>query len=410
MTISNPAVSVVIPAYNQAQYLRQAIDSVLAQTYQNFEIIVVDDGSTDDTAAIAKSYGDRITYLYQENLGLAGARNTGIRHAQNKLIGLLDADDEWLPQYLERMTALATEERDAAVYYCCAQAIAPDGNTLPQIFGCRENRSGDLLDILLRVNFLIPSTVMLNYETIKSGERFDVKFRRKQDRELWIRLLKQGYSFRELPEVLVRYRIHEESLSVDVSSGQQATMDLVTKHFGADDGNPSQWTRQKRLAYGGAYRYFALVAVQRQNDWRNGARYLKKALEVDPTLADDIDLFYELALGNQPAGYRGTSQHLNLEANARQIETLLAEIFATENLGLQAIQSSVYGTAYYALGLLAYNTGQYAWSRRYLAKALRNRPGLAKDPHLSKTLAKSFLGADLLSRLRALRQTGAADG
>ena len=396
-----PSVSVVIPAYNQAQYLRQAIDSVLGQTYRDFEIIVVDDGSTDETAAIAKSYGEQVIYVYQENLGLAGARNTGIRHAQSKHICLLDADDEWLPQYLEKMTRLAAEDPGAAVYYCCAQGIDPHGDELPQIFGCRGDQTGDLLDALLRVNFIIPSTVMLNYEVIPAGERFDVRFRRKQDRELWIRLLRQGHHFRELPETLVRYRIHGESLSVDVSSGLQATMDLVTKHFGEDDGRPARWNRQKRLAYGGAYRYHTLVLVQRKNDWHNAARYLRKALEIDPTLADDLDLFYELALGSQPAGYRGSRQHLNLEANARRIEQLLSEVFDVASAHPSAkIRSQVYGTAYHALGLLAYNTGQVSLSRRFFLRAFRFRPGLWQNPQPVSTFAKSLLGDRLLARLR----------
>ncbi len=94
-------VSAVIPAYNIGKLVGRAIDSVLAQTHRADEIIVVDDGSTDDTADIIKSYGSKVIYIYQENLGLAGARNTGIKAATSQWIALLDGDDEWLPDNLK---------------------------------------------------------------------------------------------------------------------------------------------------------------------------------------------------------------------------------------------------------------------------------------------------------------------
>ena len=94
------AISVVIPAYNIGKLVARAIDSVLAQTHQSDEIIVVDDGSTDDTASAIKSYGSKVHYIYQANLGLAGARNTGIRAATCEWVAFLDGDDEWLPDNL----------------------------------------------------------------------------------------------------------------------------------------------------------------------------------------------------------------------------------------------------------------------------------------------------------------------
>lgn len=94
-------VSVVIPTYNRAWLLGRAIDSVLAQTFQSFEVLVVDDGSTDDTAAVVQAYGERVRYVRQENAGVAAARNTGVRLAHHELIAFLDSDDVWLPRKLE---------------------------------------------------------------------------------------------------------------------------------------------------------------------------------------------------------------------------------------------------------------------------------------------------------------------
>jgi glycosyltransferase involved in cell wall biosynthesis len=107
---AEPLVSVVIAAYNGAQYLPEAIDSALAQTYPKVEVIVVDDGSTDSTAEVVGAYGARVRYLYQQNAGTAAARNTGIQSAQGELIALLDQDDRWLPEKLARQVPLFFDE------------------------------------------------------------------------------------------------------------------------------------------------------------------------------------------------------------------------------------------------------------------------------------------------------------
>jgi hypothetical protein len=242
---------------------------------------------------------------------------------------------------------------------------------------------------------------MMNYEIIKPGEYFDLNFRRLQDRELWIRLLKQGYYFRGLPEVLVNYRIHKESLSVDASRGQQAAMALVTKHYGIDDGRPEIWSEQKRRAYGGTYRYHLLTSVQRQNDWQIGALYFSKALKLDPTLASDTDLFYELALGTQPAGYRGSAERVDIEANADAIMMLLDEVFQANDMEMRAIKRIAFGTACYAIGLCAYNTEQRALARGYLWRAGVYHPDLWVSSNLLMLWVKSLLGNRLLAKLRS---------
>ena len=399
-------ISVIIPTYNNESYLRSAIQSVLCQTYTDYEIIVVDDGSTDNSREIVKTFGDKVGYLRQENQGLAGARNTGIQNARNSMICLLDADDQWSPSYLQKMVNLASEDPGAAIYYCCAQAVDKYGEKLPQVLGCPVKPPEEMLNVLLRANFLIPSTVMMNYSTIKQGDYFDKNFRRLQDWELWIRLLKQGYRFVGLPEVLVNYRIHEESLSKDPQGGQQAAMALVRKHFGVDDGKPEFWTSQKRRAFGGTYRYHALMSIQRQEDWDAGSKYLSKAFEVDPTLSLDLDLFYELALSGQPSGYRDANHQLEVEHTFTVFMNMLANIFDTVNSQrIGNLRSKVYGTANYAMGLVAYNTGRKALSRRFLLKALFFRPELGYDRLVVGNIVSSFMSVRLIAMIKNFFRT-----
>ena len=116
-------VSVIIPNYNNAHYLGKAIQSVLRQSFKDYEIIVVDDGSTDNSKDVVSTFGDKVRYIWQENKGLGGARNTGINASNTEFIGLLDADDEWKPFYLEKMMSLVQRHPDAAVYYSAARGM-----------------------------------------------------------------------------------------------------------------------------------------------------------------------------------------------------------------------------------------------------------------------------------------------
>ena len=132
--ILQPLVSVVIPAYNRAAYLAQAIDSVLAQTYTPLEIIVVDDGSTDDTAQLAASYLPRIQLIRQANAGAAAARNSGIAQSHGELIALLDSDDRWLPDKLARQVPLFADQRVGLVHGGIRSFRDSDGSTIGDYF------------------------------------------------------------------------------------------------------------------------------------------------------------------------------------------------------------------------------------------------------------------------------------
>jgi glycosyltransferase involved in cell wall biosynthesis len=118
-------VSVIIPTYNHAQYVGDAIQSVLDQEYRNFEIIVVDDGSTDDSQAVVAEFGAQVRYIWQENRGLSAARNTGIEAANGAYISLLDADDMLEPRFLGTLVSILEAEPDFAGVYCGYQFVGP---------------------------------------------------------------------------------------------------------------------------------------------------------------------------------------------------------------------------------------------------------------------------------------------
>jgi glycosyltransferase involved in cell wall biosynthesis len=400
MCAKTPRISVVIPVYNQAEFVGHAIQSLLHQTINCHEIIVVDDGSTDDSRAVVSEFGDKVNYIYQENQGLAGARNTGIRAAKGDLIGLLDADDIWVPDYIEKMMALVERHPEAAVYYGCAQSIDEQGHELPQIFGKPAMHSDSLYHTLLRANFIIPSTVLMRRAIIERAGLFDQTLRSCEDWDLWLRLL-PGELFVGTSVILVKYRLHRRSLSADPAGMQRAAQAVVEKHFGPDDGRWEAWSGEKRRAYGGVYRYYALLSVQRQNDWYSAGCHLSRAIQIDPTLAEDIDLFYDLAHGTQPLGHRGTAFQLNLSDNAHRILSMIKsasrELLSRE---FSHIFSRANGTACYALGLVADNIGDRQASRHYLISALKYRPDLWRDRRMIRHLVKAFFPPIVTEKVR----------
>ncbi|MFQ5768343.1 MAG: glycosyltransferase family 2 protein, partial [Acidobacteriota bacterium] len=137
-----PQVSVVIPAYNRAALLPQAIQSVLAQTFTDFEIIVVDDGSTDGTEACLKPFGGRIRYLRQENVGPASARNRGIRASRSPLVGFLDSDDAWESRTLESVVDVFQQHPNVGLVSIMARETDPHGEETPRVYGKKSAGTG----------------------------------------------------------------------------------------------------------------------------------------------------------------------------------------------------------------------------------------------------------------------------
>jgi glycosyltransferase involved in cell wall biosynthesis len=398
-----PEISVIIPNYNHTHFISAAIQSVLDQTYRSFEIIVVDDGSTDNSREVITGFGDQVHYIWQENQGLGGARNTGIRAAKSELIGLLDADDQWQPTFLETMVSLASQHPQAAVYYCGAQGMDVEGRDLPQVFGGPVRLPTSMYHTLLRANFLIPSTVLMRKSIVMEVGLFEQTLRSIhgcEDWDLWLRMAPE-YDFVGTSARLVRYRLHGSSFSAHPAGMQKAVRTVIEKHFGLDDGHWQSWSADKRRAYGGIYRYHLLTSVQRQNDWQAGARYLRQALQADPTLATDLDLFYDLALGGQPPVHRGTEYQLNLQDNAEQVSNMLDGVFRPSDAPeVEALRRQTNGTALYALGLVAYNTGEYLLSRKYLLMALNFRPDLWRDTLVVGNLIRSFVSRSILKRMK----------
>ena len=401
----SPLVSIIIPNYNHSRFLGDAIHSALVQTYPNKEIIIVDDGSTDNCREVVDRFGSRVHYIWQNNQGLAGARNTGIRVSNGELIGLLDADDMWKPSYLEEMIGLAQNYPDAAAYYCQTNCIDVNGNLLPQVMGGPPVDPEEIYWVLIRSNFIIPSTVLLRKSIVIEVGLFDQSLRSCEDWDLWLRLLPDRKIIGS-PLCLVRYRIHGSSLSTNVGGMHDAARAVVKKHFGEDDGQYDSWSSEKRRAYGGLYWYQAWTSLSRTKDWEIAKEYLFKAIRTDPTLGENLDFYYELALGDQPMGFRGTSQVLNLQTNVEHLVNIFAELeTGTDQIGEKPMYSRFLSKAYFAFGVLAYNVGEFNLSRLYMFRALKYRWRLITNKRFDSLFFKALLGKRLIKYLRNLRES-----
>ena len=209
-----PTVSVIIPTYNTAAYIGDALDSVFAQTRTDYEVIVVNDGSpdTERLEQVLAPYRERITYIKQENRGPSGARNAAIRAARAPLLALLDSDDLWEPHYLAvQMTAL---ERDPTIDVIYPNAlIFGDAPEAGRMFMEVCPSDGDVtFEALATARCTVMVSVLMRREVIFRAGLFDESFRGPEDFDLWLRVLKHGGRISYHRQVLVRYRRREGCL------------------------------------------------------------------------------------------------------------------------------------------------------------------------------------------------------
>jgi teichuronic acid biosynthesis glycosyltransferase TuaG len=214
--MAEPLVSVIIPAYNAEKYLDETIKSILAQTYSNWELIVVDDGSTDGTASLAKKYAaqdKRIAYLYQTNQRMASARNTGIKHASGKYIAFLDADNLFLRNKLAVQVAHLETNPGAGVSYA---KILHFRDGAPNVLYENKNESplaeDQFRDLLYR-NSINVLSVLIRRECFDKYGAFKENWRACDEQYVWINLAANGAKFAYLPEIVGLLRLHANEYS-----------------------------------------------------------------------------------------------------------------------------------------------------------------------------------------------------
>ncbi|MGB3638476.1 MAG: glycosyltransferase [Rivularia sp. (in: cyanobacteria)] len=207
-----PKVSVIIPAYNAMTYLPQTVESVLKQTFTDFEVIIVNDGSSDEIEQWVGTITDnRVRLISQKNQGTAAARNTGIADAKGEYIAFLDSDDLWEASNLEKQVHCLDNNPDVGLVYVWVKSIDAKGNDLGQIYG--NDAEGYVWEQLLQKNVIWSgSAAMVRRVCFEKSGVFDQNIKLTEDWEMWIRIAR-NYSFAVIKEPLVSYRFHANNKS-----------------------------------------------------------------------------------------------------------------------------------------------------------------------------------------------------
>jgi glycosyltransferase involved in cell wall biosynthesis len=232
----NPTVSVIIPCFNYGRFLREAVASIQRQTFADHETIVVDDGSVDDTEAVARDLGAAVRYIRQPNQGPSAARNTGISAARGRYIGFLDADDIWHPEKLARQVSILEGRPEVVLVY--ADATYFDAATGQELGRHRErfvHVEGRILRPLIEAGNFIPSpTPLARRTTLDDVGGFDPTLRSSEDWDLWLRLAARG-EVAYVDESLARYRVHGAQASRNIDALRDGQLRVLGKVMAAGD-------------------------------------------------------------------------------------------------------------------------------------------------------------------------------
>lgn len=273
-------VSIIIPAYNQAQYLSFAIESVLSQAYPQWECIVVDDGSTDDTKKITHHYNHKaIRYIYQRNQGLSAARNTGITAAQGEFLAFLDSDDMLLPEHLQLLVTAMRANPTAALMHGSSIVIDQNNRILPNTL--KSGLSGETNQLLFE-NPIQVDSVLLRHSWQEKIGLFDTNLRSYEDWDYWLRLAAAGASMASIPDAVFYYRFHSQQMTKNTTQMTSASFAVLDKVFNNQD-IPASWLKDKNTAYSHAHLRGAANAYL-SDQIESAQQHLLNACQLNPQL------------------------------------------------------------------------------------------------------------------------------
>ncbi|MBK4732786.1 glycosyltransferase [Oxynema sp. CENA135] len=278
-----PKISVVIPVYNATTTIQETISSVLNQSFTDYELIIVNDGSTDETLEKIESFKDpRIRVFSYTNAGAAISRNRGLSQAKGEYIAFLDADDLWTPDKLEAQLAILEKNPQASIAYSWSDCIDESSQFLRR--GGHISVNGNVYDRLLLVDFLENGSnpLIRRHALIEIGG-FDESLPAGQDWDLYLRLAEKS-NFVVVEKSQIRYRISANSLSSNIFKLESACLHVLNRAF---DRAPQSLQYLKRHSFGNLYKYLIVKALEGEPEPKKGRaalRFLTRAIAYDPSL------------------------------------------------------------------------------------------------------------------------------
>jgi len=374
-----PKVSIIIPAYNQARFVAQTVDSALAQTWPEIEVIVVNDGSTDNTADILAGYGERIRLIHQENRGLAGARNTGVKAACGDYLLFLDSDDLIPNAKVEHHLKFLAENPDFDLVYSGWQYIDETG--APLVGQMRPGKQGTLLTELLFGDFYcIPGAVVIRRKVLEQVGLFDETLRAEEDTDMWLRAVYAGYRFGYIDELLFQYRIHSASLSAQAAHQVKYAFARLDKFF-AQPGLPAEVLQLRPEAYSRLH-YVSAARFYRIGQIEAGQEQLRRAAAVYPPLAANREWLAQWAI----------SFALSLHTpNPDRFLACLFDNLPPEAGVLKTLQRQVVGQ-YHTGAIFRAHLSNAKNIHRHVWPALAGNPQIISNRGFLKIVIRSLLG------------------
>ncbi|MBE0411237.1 MAG: glycosyltransferase [Anaerolineales bacterium] len=372
-------VSIIIPSFNQASYLGEALQSVLAQTYQQFEAIVVDDGSTDNTPEIARSFTDaRIRYVRQKNLGLSAARNTGLQHAQGNFLAYLDSDDQFLPRKLEILVAEMTAHPELGLVAGQSIPIDEMGNKIGSIFATPLR--ADPSQLLLGNPLHVGSVLVRRDWQIKAGF-FDESLRSYEDWDMWLRLLRLGCPMGWVDNPVSLYRFHRQQMTRIGSQMTAATFAVLDKTY-SDPTLPEDWRRLRKVAYSCAH-LRAMAQCFHAYDFAQAQHHLCEAVRLDPLLSSDEGHHLASKLASLANSPKNPDPPAFLE--------LIYSNLPSEFNALRNQRKSALANFSVEIGFDAHAQGDRVLARSAMLRAIRHQPTWLANRGVTSVLLRTLI-------------------
>ncbi len=372
-------VSIIIPAYNQGHYLGEAIQSCINQTYENIEIIVVDDGSTDNTREVVNSFSNsNIHYIYKNNGGLSSARNAGIIASSGEFLTFLDSDDMFLP---DKLTLLLREfETDPELGFVAGHALLMDQHSkiLPNKF--ETNLPSPIHNLILGNPFHVGSVLIKKHWQEKIGY-FDESLRSYEDWDFWLRLAVAGCQMAVIPVAVSRYRFHTGQMTRNGQQMTKANLAVLDKFFSNPD-LEEDWVKMKPQAYAHAHLRAAAHGYL-SSDFGFAQDHLRNALKLDPKLSENG--YHKLK--NIFSGWTDLPKTADSVSFLERIYKNLPE----ELSELRKEQRHIIGLAALNQAFTYYHHKNYSQARKSAWKALFTLPTLYKNFGAFTVLVKSVL-------------------
>jgi len=344
MLLPESLVSVIIPLYNQKEYVKRAIESVLKQTYSPIEIIVINDGSTDNPHEVLDKYFGKVKVIDQKNQGLAATRNIGLKNCLGEYIQFLDADDTILKDKIAKQVKILEKNKDCSLTACRAVWVDEEGKTL-SVQKKYLNKFPTIKEFLMENQFPVHSVLMKKAILLKTG-LFDEKMNSYEDLDLWIRILLNGYKIICTNHVLVKYFQISNAMSSNADIMYNARMKILKKYFTVF---PFKDNFREKV-YSNAYLQSSGL-MYRGKKIEKARELILKAIKLNPLILNDFYFYYDFKQFYKPINLNRKCTLNEILSSQKELLTILKQVKKMNSPFVKQLLARAYSHYYFSLAL-----------------------------------------------------------